>query len=325
MSSSITGGGPSHRYTNYLLALLMVILAFNFVDRLALGLLLQNIKIDLRLSDTQLGFLSGMAFFFFYSVMGIPIARLADRGNRVTIISLCAGIWSVLVVACGLAGSFVQLFAIRTGVAIGEAGCLPTSFSLISDNFTRAERPRASAKYTLGVSLGFLLGFFPAGWLNQAYGWRVTFMVMGLPGLVLALLARFTLREPRLGELKSRSGNFRTSVTQQADRREQSLLEVCRVLWKISSFKHLLVGYCVLFFFQAGLLQWQPTFFVRSFGLKSGELGTWLALMYGVGGLFGTYAGGVLATRVRRQLYLPVATFISSGLLASSLVHHRAV
>src|ERR1700721_1676218 len=126
------------RYKHYLVTILLVILAFNFIDRVALGLLLQDIKADLHLSDTQLGFLSGIAFALFYAVMGIPIARWADRGNRVTIISLTTALWSVAVAMCGTAGSFVQLRLIRAGGGVGEAGCTPPAFSLIADYFNRA-------------------------------------------------------------------------------------------------------------------------------------------------------------------------------------------
>src|SRR5262245_44337192 len=123
-------------YRRYLLAILLIVLAFNYVDRLALGLVMQDIKAELSLSDTQLGLLSGIAFALFYAVMGIPIARWADRGNRVTIISLSAALWSVMVVLCGLAGSLLQLLLIRVGVAVGEAGCIPPAHSLIADHFT---------------------------------------------------------------------------------------------------------------------------------------------------------------------------------------------
>ena len=157
-------------YRNYLLTVLLVILAFNYVDRVALGLLLQDIKVDLDLSDTQLGFLSGIAFALFYSVMGIPIARWADRGNRVMIITVTTALWSVAVALCGLAGSFLQLLLIRIGVAVGEAGCIPPAHSLIADYFTRAERPRAVARYMLGGPLSFVIGYFLAGWLNQLCG-----------------------------------------------------------------------------------------------------------------------------------------------------------
>src|SRR5688500_12783235 len=183
-----------YRQRNYLLALLTTILAFNYIDRLALGLLLEDIKADLALTDTQLGFLTGIAFALFYAVMGIPIARWADRGNRVTIISLTTALWSVAVALCGAAGSFVQLLVIRAGVAVGEAGCHPPALSLIADYFTRAERPRAVARYMLGWPLALLIGYFAAGWLNEFWGWRATFVILGLPGLVLAALARFTLK-----------------------------------------------------------------------------------------------------------------------------------
>src|SRR4030088_2678086 len=139
-------------YRRYVLALLTFIATLNLTDRFALGLVLDNIKADLALSDSQLGFLSGIAFALFYSVMGIPIARWADRGNRVTIISLTAAVWSVMVALCGMATSFVQLMLIRIGVGVGEAGCIPPAHSLIADHFTRAERPRAVAMYMQGGS-----------------------------------------------------------------------------------------------------------------------------------------------------------------------------
>src|SRR5688572_19698438 len=153
-----------------MLVVLLVILASNYADRMALGLVMQDIKIELALSDVELGVLSGIAFAFFYSVMGIPIARWADRGNRVTIIALTTALWSAAVALCGLAGNFVQLLLIRIGVAVGEAGCIPPAHSLIADYFTRAERPRAVAIYMLGGSLSVVVGFFVAGWLNELYG-----------------------------------------------------------------------------------------------------------------------------------------------------------
>lgn len=172
-----------------MLGLLTVILAFNYVDRFALGVLLQDIKVDLVLSDTQLGLLTGIAFAVFYSVMGIPIARWADRGNRVTIISLTTGLWSVAVAICAAAANFTQLLFMRMGVAIGEAGCYPPALSLISDYFDRSERPRAVAYYMLGPPLALVMGYFSAGWLNEYYGWRTTFLLLGVPGVVLAVLA----------------------------------------------------------------------------------------------------------------------------------------
>jgi MFS family permease len=315
----VSSAPGSKLYRNYLLAVLLLILAFNYVDRLALGLVLQNIKADLHLSDTQLGFLSGMAFALFYSVMGIPIARWADRGNRVTIITITTLLWSAAVSLCGLAGNFMQLLLIRVGVAVGEAGCIPPAHSLIPDYFTRAERPRAVSVYMLGSSLSVVIGYFLAGWLNQLYGWRATFIMIGLPGLPLAMLAWFSLREPR-GE----------SPMTQAVSAHPGLREVAVTLCGNSTFRHLLFCFSVVSFFGNGILQWQPAFFIRSYGMTTGELGTWFAAIYGIGGMIGGYAGGALSSRraannERLQLAIVSTAYCGFAVLQASiyLVSHR--
>jgi MFS family permease len=301
ISESKEGGASpmrTHRYRNYLLTLLLLVLAFNYVDRGALGLMLQDIKVDLKLSDTQLGFLTGIAFAMFYSVMGIPIARWADRGNRVTIISLACLIWSVMVVLCGFAGNFLALLLIRVGVAVGEAGCVPPALSLIAEYFTRAERPRAVSIYMMGIPLSVLFGFFVAGWLNEFYGWRITFMLLGLPGLILATLAHFTLREPRREKPAKTVAEPSFSPIEIPPPLQPGLAitEVCRILLRNRTFYHLLLGYSVMSLFGFGIWQWAPAFFVRSYGLKTGEIGLWFALIWGLGGSLGTYWGGRLAS-----------------------------
>jgi MFS transporter, Spinster family, sphingosine-1-phosphate transporter len=283
----------SGAYKKLMLGILAVALAFNYVDRLALGLVLQNIKADLHLSDTQLGLLTGIAFALFYSLLGIPIARWADRGNRVFIISLTTTLWSVMVALCGAATNFVQLLLIRSGVAIGEAGCIPPALSLISDYFPRAERPRATAIYYLGGPMSMVLGYFAAGWLNEVYGWRRTFLFLGLPGLALAVICKLTLREP-LRKEQQLLGATSLSIQNQPN---SEGLKICVSLWRISTFRHLLIFLSLVSFFGYGILQWQPAYFQRSFSLGSGELGTWFAIIYGIGGFAGTYLGGELATR----------------------------
>jgi len=280
----------SSAYRNYLLIVLTVVFAFNYVDRLALGVVLQDIKTDLDLTDTQLGILSGIAFALFYSIMGIPIARWADRGNRVTLMALTAAVWSVLVACCGLATSFMQLMLIRIGVGIGEAGCIPSAQSLIADYFARAERPRATALYLQGTNVSLMLAYFVAGWLSQFYGWRMMFIWVALPGFGLAVLVRLTIREPRCERGPIESDNTSRPA-------QPSLKKVVRILWVNATFRHLLYSQSVFYFFAYGILQWQPAFFVRSFGLATGELGTWFAAIYGVGGILGTYWGGALACR----------------------------
>ena len=271
-------------YRTYLVTLLAIILAFNYVDRLFLALALQDIKADFRLTDSQLGLLSGIAFALFYSLMGVPIARLADRSNRAKIITVTTLLWSVAVALCGLVQSFVQLLSTRVLVAVGEAGCIPPAHSLIADYFSRSERAKAVAHYMLGVPLSVLIGYFVAGWLNQFYGWRLTFVTLSIPGIVLALIAGWSLQEPR-----NRVGASPT--------RPLSVHVMAKSLWRNRTFRHLVLGYAVLYFFTYGIGQWQPAFFIRSYGLKTGELGTWFGIIYGVGGLIGTYWGGWLATR----------------------------
>lgn len=283
------------RYKHYLITVLLVIFAFNYVDRLALGLMLQDIKVDLQLTDTQLGFLSGMAFALFYSIMGIPIARWADRGNRVTIISVTIALWSAAVAMCGMATSFVQLLLIRIGVAVGEAGCTPPAHSLIADHFSRAERPRAVARYMVGAPVSLLIGYFVAGWLNEFYGWRTTFIILGMPGLGLAVLAWLTLREPRREKLEAAKAN--PIARKESTPHQPSIIEVYKLLWANKTFRHLMFCVSVMYFFSYGIGQWKAAFFIRSYGLQTGELGTWFALIYGVCGILGTYWGGEWASR----------------------------
>lgn len=321
-------------YRNYLLAVLLSVLAFNFVDRTALGLVFESIKSDLRLNDTELGFLSGIAFALFYSIMGIPIARWADRGNRVAIISVTTALWSIAVVLCGLATSFLQLLLIRVGVAVGEAGCIPSGHSLIADYFPRAERPRAAARYMLGGPLSLVIGYFLAGWLNQLYGWRATFVLLGVPGIGLAALTWLTLSEPR------RRASERPLLLPAADEHlelgapapQPNLLFVCRTLWRSATFRHLLFSFSILSFFGSGIAQWQPTFFVRSYGMTTGALGTWLAVIFGIGGIVGISIGGEFASRYapddeRLQLRIVALVCASLGMVSACtyLFHDKYV
>jgi len=340
-------------YKDYVLVLLMATLAFNFVDRLALGVVLQDIKADLHLTDSQLGLLTGIAFALFYSVMGIPIARWADRGNRAKIISLTTALWSVAVALCGIAAGFLQLMVIRVGVAVGEAGAFAPSLSLISDYFDRSERPRAVAIHALAAPLAAVVGYLLAGWLDQLYGWRITFMLLAVPGIVLALVARLTLKDPRQGrpaaEISSGARLASRSPTLGHPNLEPhpGLADVSRTLWRNRTFRRLLMALSVLYFFTYGILQWQPAFFIRSYGLTSAQVGAAFAALYGLGGLIGTYLGGRLAARYaagneRLQLvaiaiamtcagilstagYLATSRYVTFGLIAGSVVAQSGI
>lgn len=298
-------------YKKQLLGILLSITAVTFAERAALGLLLQDIKSDLHLTDTQLGLLTGMAFALFYAVMGVPLARWADRGNRVVLIAVTVALQGVAVALSGLAGAFLHLLFIRVLVAVGEAGCVPASHSMIADNFRRAERPRAVAICQLGSPLSLVLGYFIAGWLNEFYGWRITFMLLGIPAVLMALIASVTLREPR-----------REHLSVVATTPQPSLKDVFATLSSSATFRHLLVGFSVLFFFYQGILKWQPAFLIRSHGVQTGELGTWFALIWGLGGLVGMYLGGTLASRLaanneRLQLQLVAVAFGGLSIISS--------
>ena len=299
---------PKLQYKNYMLALLTIVAAFNYLDRTVLSLMLEPIKQDLDLSDSQLGLLTGIAFAIFYAAAGIPIARWSDRGNRNVVVSITTALWSIMVVFCGLVANFTQLLLVRVGVAVGEAGCLPPAQSLIADYFNRAERPGAMAVYWLCYPISVIIGYLGGGWLLEYFGWRMTFVVIGIPGILLAVLAKVTLREPRL------QLNKFVKIDQPPFR------EVLSELYKRHSFRHIVVSFCVGYFFGMGITIWMPTFFIRSHNMTAGELGFWLAFTWGLCSLIGGYLGGFIASRYAarkeaRQLKTVAIIFVFCGFL----------
>ena len=169
---------------NYALVLLTIVYSFNFIDRQLLAILQEPIKLELALSDSQLGLLTGFAFALFYVIAGIPIARWADRSNRRNIISISLGLWSLMTAISGLTHNFFQLLAARVGVGVGEAGGSPPSHSIVSDIFPAEKRASAMSFYSTGVNIGILFGFLLGGWVNEFFGWRVAFIVVGAPGIL---------------------------------------------------------------------------------------------------------------------------------------------
>ncbi|MDH5738565.1 MAG: MFS transporter, partial [Gammaproteobacteria bacterium] len=201
-SSTIEGtlNAPfSTRYRYYALFVLTLVFTSSHVDRQIIGILLQPIKQDLGASDTQMGFLIGITFAIFYATLGMPIAMLADRTNRRNLIAWSITIWSGMTVICGYATSFTQLALARIGVGIGEAGSNPPSHSMISDLFPVHQRSTALAIFAVGINIGLLIAYLGGGWMSQHWGWREAFIVVGAPGLLIALLVRFTLKEPQRG------------------------------------------------------------------------------------------------------------------------------
>ena len=290
------GRGDSPR--NYVLGILVVVYVFNFIDRQILSILLEPIKLDLALSDTQLGFLSGIAFAIFYATLGMPIARIADRTSRTGVITVCLTLWSLMTALCGLATNFVQMLLGRIGVAVGEAGGSPPAHSLLSDYFPPESRATALSIYSLGIPIGTMFGLLIGGWINEFFGWRLAFMVVGIPGIALAVIFRLTVREPKRPEVSQAAANT-------------SIIVVARYLWRQKSFMHLSIGAALHAFVGYGLAIWNPSFFIRSHGLATGEIGTILALISGIAGGAGTFFGGwfadKIATRdVRWYMWLPL-------------------
>jgi len=305
----------SDAYTRYVLGLLFVGYVFNFIDRQILAILLQPIKEELGASDTAMGLLTGIAFALFYTCAGIPIARLADRSVRRSIIAAGLTVWSLLTAVSGLVRSFSELALARIGVGIGEAAFVPPAHSLISDYFPPARRATALAVFSMGVHVGTAFGFLLGGWIAQYFGWRRAFFAVGLPGLLLALLVRFTVREPPRGhhDAPGAAGEHETART------------VMATLWQRRSFRHLALAAALHSFGGYAFAVWGPPFFVRVHGMTPGELGTWLGAILGVGGALGSVGGGLLADRfgaddLRRRLYLPaVATLLQIPFIAAIL------
>jgi MFS family permease len=284
-------------YPAYVLVLLALLYTLNFLDRQVINILAESIKRDLGISDTQLGLLTGTAFGIFYSVLGVPIARLADRWSRVGIISFSLFLWSLLTALCGFAQNYLQLFLMRLGVGIGEAGGSPPAQSLISDYFPYSRRATAMAVFTLGVPLGSFLGFLIGGIVDDLWGWRVAFFVAGAPGVILVLLIMFTLKEPVRGQADG--------VPPDAQGELPPLGPTLRALFERKSYFRLLMGgtFGILIVYISGA--WLPSFFIRVHGLSAGEIGTWLALSVGLGGAIGSIGGGWLSDRLRRRYPRP--------------------
>jgi predicted MFS family arabinose efflux permease len=250
--------------------------------------LLESIKADFGFSDTQLGLLGGAAFGLFYAAVGLPVALLADRGNRRTLIAVAVGLWSVMTALCGLATGFGSLFLARVGVGVGEAGGTPPAHSLISDLFPPERRAFALGILYLYVPLGFLIGYSSGGWLDEHVGWRLAFVLVGLPGVLLALIVRLTVREPQRGAAEGIAA---------ADP-APSLRSTLRVFSRRRSLRHLPLAGAVHGIGAFAAAVWLPSYFVRAFGVGSTEAGLWIALAYGAGGIVGVLCGGALADRV---------------------------
>ena len=279
--------GPG--YQRYALGLLLVVYIFNFVDRQIITILLEAIREEFDLSDTQLGFFGGTSFAIFYATLGIPIARWADGSVRRNIIVIALAVWSLMTAAQGLARSFLVLAVARIGVGVGEAGCTPPAHSLISDLFPADRRATALGFYAMGIPIGSAIGLIAGGWIRETLGWREAFMVVGLPGLLMALLVRLTLKEPT-------RGYYDPAPT--APVKRESLREVGGFLLGRRSFRHLAFAGSLHAFYGYGAAAFVSPFFERVHGFEPAELGLLLGLIALTTGVAGTFLGGYVADRI---------------------------
>jgi MFS family permease len=268
--------------------MLTLVYTLSYLDRGLVALLLQPIKEDLGLSDAQLGFLTGIAFGLFYATLGLPIARWADRGNRVSITSIAIAVWSMTVMACTLVTNFTQLVIARVMAAVGESGCMPPSYSLVGDYFPEPEeRTKALTIYMLAGSLASLISFVGGGWLCEQFGWRATFVIMGAPALVVAFIVKKTVIEPR----------STVSAARALPASSPRVTDVVTTLWRKPSARHLIIALILLFTMGSGLAPWYAAFMTRSHGLSTGDLGIWMGMIFGFGGLASISLGGYISNR----------------------------
>lgn len=280
---------PQTQSTRLLLWTLLIVYILNFLDRQIVNILAEEISRDLKLSDTQIGLMTGLAFAVFYTFLGIPIARYADRprSNRVMLITWSMALWSAMTAACGLAQNFVQLLLARIGVGVGEAGCTPAAHSIISDAVPREKRSSAIAFYGLGIPIGGLLGMVIGGTLNDVYGWRNAFLAVSIPGIVFAALLPFLLRDPGR-QLSASAGQ---------DAPQQPFMVALREIASSRGFVLVLLGASFTAFLSYGKGVWVVILFQRDFGLSASETGLWLGIVAGLAGMLGIWAGGYLADR----------------------------
>jgi MFS family permease len=290
--------------------ILLIVYIFNFIDRQIVNILAEPIRLELGLSDTQIGLMTGLAFALFYTVLGIPIARFSDRPttNRPILIGTALAVWSAMTALCGLAQNFIQLLLARIGVGVGEAGCTPPAHSLIADMVEPAKRASALAFYALGIPIGTLMGMLIGGLLADTVGWRNAFLIVGLPGVALALFVGMILKDPR-----------RTGMMQQATSANSAgqmpMKDALKAMFSSRAFVLLVIAGSAAAFLAYGKTTWITIYFQRTHGLTPGETGFWFGIVNGGAGIAGTVLGGYLADRFGSQNRRHVLTAPAIGMV----------
>lgn len=278
----------------YVLGVLWLVAVLRFVDLQILVVLLEPIKREFMLSDTQLALLTGLAFALFYGLLGIPAAWLAERWHRARLIAVAITLWSAMTALCGQATGFLTLFLARMGVGVGEAGAYPPSTSLLADYFPARQRGLAHAVLASAIPAGVFCGFIVGSFVSHWLGWRAALQVVGLPGILLGLLLWFSIADPRQHQSSTRQhGAVRQSVG--------DLWQTCKQLWRQPAYRTVVAAACLFTTGAMGSGVWMPSFFIRQHGMASVEVGVWMAVLYGGGGLLGALTGGWLAGRLDRE------------------------
>ena len=299
------------RYAWTVLAMLAITNVLSFMDRLALNLLGQPIKESLRFADWQLGLLTGLGFATTYTLLGLPLARLAETRNRVTLISLCTLVWSAMTAICGLATTFWQILLFRVGVGVGEAGCLPAAHSLITDYFPPRRRATALAVFGAGIPLGALIGSAAGGVIVDHWGWRAAFIVMGVPGALFALVVKSVVREAPRGALDPIESDAKASDT------APSAWEILKLLWRNPTAFHVTAALVSVVLIGSVSSTFLAPFLVRKFALSYTQVGLLISATYLIGGIGGNLAGGLLSDWAGRRdkrwyLWVPGAGILLS-------------
>lgn len=284
---------PSSTPSRAMLILLTLAFVLNHLDRHILNITLNQIGQEFRLTDLQLGTLSGLAFAVIYVLLGFPIARSCRPGLRKPILITSLGLWSGMTMLMGGAANYLQLFLARIGVGIGEAGCVPPSHSMISDAYPGERRASALGFYSAGANAGLFLSFLVGSYVAASHGWRMAFLVAGAPGILLAIIMVFVLREPRSTQP--------VSSRPQSDTPRVRYAEVLRLLLGNRCKRHVIIGSAVTAIVGYGALTWIATFLVRIHGMPLPDAGLYLAVVIGLLGAFGTWLGGVFSDRLGRN------------------------
>ncbi|HTU11561.1 MAG TPA: MFS transporter [Allosphingosinicella sp.] len=306
-------GSPGYRA--YLLGALVAIYALSVVDRVLLALVQEQVKRELLLTDFQLGLLGGPAFVVCYSLLSVPIARLAERYNRITILAIGTAVWSAATAASGFAQNFTHLLWARIAVGSGEAACVPPSHSSISDAFPARRRALAFAIYGLAIPIGTLAASFGVAWIAKHYDWRTAFIMLGLPGLLAAFLLKLTVRDP---------------ARRRGDVRPVGFTIALKTLLRKPTYRHVCAGGALLAIYSFAMGQFLPSYLIRYFQLDTSTAAAAFGVIFGISVAVGTFLGGFLTDRLsprypRIITWLPaVGLLIATPLFALALLQGSA-